>query len=397
MKLSVTVLALTLLLTTATAQTFKVFYTFHFTDGSNPNGDLIRDSAGNFYGTTQFGGNSNRGLVYKLNSSGQQTILYTFTGTTDGGIPIGRLLRDNAGNLYGITSLGGDPTCSCGTVFKLSENGSLKVLHNFKGGKDGSQNQGQPELGLVMVNGDLYGSASFGGVAGCDGNLGCGVVFKVTQSGKETVLYRFNGQANGAFPQDLIADKAGNLYGEAGGSYVHGNAGTVFKMDTTGKLTTLYTFPGGTLGFSPRWRLTRNVNGVMYGVTQFGGEAPCSLGSAGCGVVFRLSAADKESVLHIFGKQANDGEEPSGAILDVAGSLYGMTFYGGTVNSTCALGCGTIYGIRSGKYSVLYRFTGADDGWNPSGGLTKDAAGNLYGTALNGGSEGDGVVFEITP
>jgi uncharacterized repeat protein (TIGR03803 family) len=74
-----------------------------------------------------------------------------------------------------------------------------------------------------------------------------------------------------------------------------------------------------------------------------------------------------------------------------------MTFYGGTVNSTCALGCGTIYGIRSGKYSVLYRFTGADDGWNPSGGLTKDAAGNLYGTALNGGSEGDGVVFEITP
>src|SRR6202030_2250275 len=140
------VLAVTLLLiglvTGATAQTFSVFYTFNFSDGSEPNGELIRDAAGNFYGTTQFGGKSNRGLVYKLDGNSQQTILYTFTGGSDGGIPIGRLLRDSGGNLYGITSLGGDPTCSCGTVFKLASNGTLKVLHNFKGGKDGSQNQG---------------------------------------------------------------------------------------------------------------------------------------------------------------------------------------------------------------------------------------------------------------
>src|ERR1700686_4849651 len=124
-----TVLALTLLLTTATAQTFKVFYTFNFSDGSSPNGGLIRDAAGNFYGTTQFGGASNRGLVFKLDSTGHQTILYTFTGGSDGGIPIGRLIRDSGGNLYGMTSLGGDATCSCGTVFKLAKNGSLKVLH----------------------------------------------------------------------------------------------------------------------------------------------------------------------------------------------------------------------------------------------------------------------------
>ena len=397
MKLSQALLAMTLFLTTANAQTFKVLYAFSFSDGSSPNGDLIRDTAGNLYGTTQFGGTSNRGLIYKLNANGKQTILYTFTGGSDGGIPIGRLLRDPQGNLYGITSLGGDPACSCGTVFKLTTNGSLKVLHSFKGGKDGVQNQGQPELGLVMIKGNFYGSASFGGVIGCDGDLGCGLIFKVTPSGKETVLYRFTGKADGAFPQDLITDKAGNLYGETGGSYVQGNAGTVFKMNTSGKLTTLYTFPGGTVGVSPRWRLTRNANGVMYGVTQFGGKAPCPIASIGCGVAFKLDAAEKETVLHTFGKQSKDGQEPSGAPLDVAGSLYGMTFYGGIVNSTCTFGCGTIYRVGSGKYSVLYRFTGAADGWNPTGGLTADAAGNLYGTASNGGSGGNGVVFKIAP
>jgi uncharacterized repeat protein (TIGR03803 family) len=398
MKLTLPVLIIAILIAaTSSASTFKVVYSFSFSDGAFPNGSLIRDSGGNFYGTTQLGGKSNRGVVYKLDAQGKQTILYTFTGASDGGIPIGRLLRDSAGNLYGITSIDGDPTCSCGTVFKLAKSGSLTVLHTFIGGKDGAQNQGQPELGLVMIKGDLYGSASFGGVSGCDGSLGCGVIFKVTPSGKETVLYRFTGQADGGFPQDLIADKAGNLFGETGGSYMQGNGGTVFKMDTTGKLTTLYTFPGGALGVSPRWRLVRTAKGIMYGVTQFGGKSPCTLGSAGCGVVFTLNAADKESVLHIFGKQSKDGEEPSGGLLDVGGSLYGMTFYGGIVNSTCTFGCGTIYRAASGKYSVLYRFTGANDGWNPTGALTEDGAGNLYGSALDGGSGGNGVIFKLTP
>ena len=401
MKLK-TLLLMTLLftgLTAATAQTFKVFFTFNFTDGSSPNGGLITDSAGNFYGTTQFGGTSNRGLVFKLDPSGQQTILYTFTGASDGGIPIGRLIRDTAGNLYGITSLGGDPTCSCGTVFKLATNGSLKVLHAFKGGKDGSQNQGQPELGLVMVNGDLYGSASFGGVSGCDGTLGCGIVFKVTQSGKETVLHRFTGQADGAFPQDLTGDKAGNIYGATGGSYKAGNAGTIFKFDTTGKMTTLYTFPGGAAGNSPRWHLLRNASGTFHGVTQFGGDTTnCAIASAGCGVVFTVDASAKERVLHTFGKKASGGEEPSGGLFDVAGNFYGVTVYGGTVNSNCTFGCGVVYRVNnSGNFSVLYRFTGGADGGLPSGSLTEDASGNLYGATDQGGNGNNGVIYEITP
>ena len=400
MRRTLPLLLLTLLLAAVSAaQTFKVFHSFDFSDGSSPNGGLIRDSAGNFYGTTQFGGSSNRGLIFKLDAKGDETILYTFTGGSDGGIPIGRVLRDSGGNLYGITSLGGDPTCSCGTVFELTKSGTLKVLHKFTGGKDGAQNQGQPELGLVMVNGDLYGSASFGRVSGCDGSLGCGVLFKLTQSGKETVLHRFTGQADGAFPQDLISDRAGNIYGATGGSYMQGNGGTLFKLDTSGKLTTLYTFPGGADGTSPRWRLLRNASGVFHGVTQFGGNTTnCAIASAGCGVVFAVDASAKERVLNVFGKQASGGEEPSGGLLDVAGNFYGVTVYGGTVNSTCTFGCGVVYRVSSsGKYSVLYRFTGGTDGALPSGSITEDASGNLYGATDLGGKRNNGVIYEITP
>jgi uncharacterized repeat protein (TIGR03803 family) len=399
MKIKFLVLMAAILMTASSyASTFKVFYTFSFTDGSSPNGGLIQDAAGNFYGTTQFGGSSNQGIVFELNGQAQQTILYTFTGKSDGGIPIGRLIRDSSGNLYGVTSSGGDATCSCGTVFELATNGSLKVLHSFKGGKDGAQNEGQPELGLVMIKGNLYGSASFGGVSGCDGSLGCGVVFKVTPAGKETVLYRFTGQADGAFPQDLISDQAGNIYGATGGSYKQGNAGTIFKMETTGKLTTLYTFPGGATGSSPRWRLIREANGTVYGVTQFGGDTTtCALGSSGCGVVFKVTAAGKESVVYTFGKQVRNGEEPSAGLLDAKGTFFGTTFYGGTVNSTCSFGCGVTYQLTAGgKYSVLYHFTGASDGWLPSGGLTEDSSGNIYGATLLGGT-GNGVIYKIIP
>ena len=397
MKVTTTLLAITLLLTTAAiAQTFQTVYTFNGPDGVFPNGDLIRDSAGNFYGTTQFGGASNRGVVFKLTPSGQETVLYSFTGGTDGGIPIGRLLA-SGGSLYGVTALGGDPICSCGTVFQLDRNGQLTVLHSFAGGTDGAQNQGQPELGLILINGNFYGAASFGGVQGCDGTLGCGVIYQVTPDGTESVLYRFTAQADGGFPQDLIRDQAGNLYGETGGSYIAGNAGTIFKMDTAGNLKTLYTFPGGTTGTSPRWRLTHTANGLLHGVTQFGGDSTCALGSIGCGVVFSVDTTGTEKVLHTFGQKATDGEEPSGALLAAGGSFYGVTVYGGTKNATCTFGCGVVYRVTdNGGYAVLYRFTGGADGWNPSGGLTADSSGNLYGAAFLGGN-GSGVIYKIVP
>lgn len=398
MKLALNIFAITLLAATASAQTFSVFYSFNFTDGSAPNGGLILDSAGNFYGTTQFGGSFNRGVIFELSSTGEESVLYNFTGSTDGGIPIGRLIADTKGNLYGITSSGGDATCSCGTVFELTPSGTLVVLHAFLGGADGAQNQGQGELGLVMIDGNLYGSASFGGVSGCDGSLGCGVIFEVTLAGVEKVLYRFTGKADGAFPQDLITDAAGNIYGATGGSYSPGNGGTLFKMTTAGTLTTLYTFPEGAEGTSPRWRLLRTTEGTFYGVTQFGGNTTsCAIGTVGCGVAFSVNAEGKEQVLHTFGEQAGDGEEPSAGLFDAAGNGYATTFYGGTVNSICTFGCGVVARERDGKYAIIYSFTGADDGFYPSGGLAKDRSGNIYGATLDGGSGGNGVIYRIVP
>jgi hypothetical protein len=114
-------------------------------------------------------------------------------------------------------------------------------------------------------------------------------------------------------------------------------------------------------------------------------------------VVYRLDATNTETVLHTFYQQANDGEEPSGGLVNVGNLYYGVTVYGGTTNATCTFGCGVIYRVNdSGKYSVLYRFTGASDGWAPSGGLTPDGSGNLYGTAQLGGT-GLGVVYKVTP
>jgi len=102
--------------------------------------------------------------------------------------------------------------------------------------------------------------------------------------------------------------------------------------------------------------------------------------------------------MHTFGKNASNGEEPSGSLLDAKGNFFGTTFYGGTDNSTCSLGCGVIYEISAaGKYSVLYRFTGANDGFDPSGPLAEDSAGNIYGATMDGGSGSNGVIYEITP
>jgi uncharacterized repeat protein (TIGR03803 family) len=400
MRLRLALLTGTLLIATAYAQTFKVLYSFSFTDGSLPNGNLLLDAQGNLYGTTVEGGGSNRGIIFKLDSTGHLTTLYSFTGGSDGGLPIGGVIADAAGNLYGVTSLDGDPICSCGTVYKLQTDGTLTVLHAFKGGTDGAQNEGQPELGVIDVEGNLYGSASFGGVSGCDGTLGCGVVYKVTPAGEETVLYAFTAQADGAFPQNLIRDSTGNIYGETGGSYQAGNGGTIFKMDASGNLTTLFTFPEGTYGTSPRWGLVRRVDGAFFGVTQFGGSTTnCSTSSAGCGIVFAVDAQGKEFVLHSFAAQsANDGQEPSGGLINLGDTLYGSTFYGGIKNSSCTFGCGITYGVApSGKYTVLHRFTGGSDGESPWGTLSRDKAGNLYGATQTGGGTNNGAIFEITP
>jgi uncharacterized repeat protein (TIGR03803 family) len=189
-------------------------------DGGYPFTGVIRDPAGNLYGTAEFGGTSGAGVVYKVDTASQETVLYSFTGGVDGGYPeYAGVIRDSAGNLYGTTSSGG--TSGTGVVYKVDTKGQETVLHSFTGSTDGSQ----PEAGVVRDSaGNLYGTTVYGGTSGA------GVVYKVDKGGHETVLHSFTGGADGAYPwAGVIRDSAGNLYGttSSGGTK---NSGEVFEV-----------------------------------------------------------------------------------------------------------------------------------------------------------------------
>ena len=371
---------------------------------------------------SHMGGN----LIRHARSGYTELVLYRFQGGSDGSVPVGGLITDRAGDLYGTTWDGGD-TNGDGTVFKLTPDGSggysESVLYRFQGGNGADD----PVGGLVMDSaGNLYGAAA-GGIRNCALGIGCGVVFKLAPNGSggytESVLYRFQGGSDGESPRGLIMDRAGNLYGttsDGGGirncPLYDRECGVVFKLAANGSggytESVIYRFRGGTDGWLPYGRLSIDRTGNLYGTTGFGGKKTRECPHYGCGVVFKLApdggGAYTESVLYRF-RGGRDGAGPkAGLIMDRAGNLYGTTVGGGG-SSKCDGGCGTVFKLTpdgSGGYSesVLYRFTGWSNGWSPETGLILDRAGNLYGTTGLGGNNtgncspaiaGCGVVYEI--
>ncbi len=379
----------------ANAQTYSVIHSFagEPNDGSDPLGGLVQDTSGNFYGTTAHGGEFNGGTIFRLDSANVETVRYSFTGETDGFLPQGDLFLDPSGNLYGTATQGGAVDCGCGVVFKLDTSNVLTIIYSFQAGTDGAD----PAGGLVSINGVLYGTTQFGGHAGCSGSGGCGTIFKVTKTGKETILYRFTGGTDGFEPSGLIRDSAGNLYGVtiAGAN----NFGTLFKLDTANHFTVLHTFTGKADGAGPSGRLIRDVNGNIRGGTQSGGDPTCQ-----CGVIFRVDASGNFKVLHTFLARSG-GAEPLTGPLDDAGILYGSTGYGGDLNCLVqGTGCGVLFKIgNTGQYSVLHRFSGGGDGEVPTAELSLGADGGIYGTTAGGGNNttcgaiGCGTIFKYTP
>jgi uncharacterized repeat protein (TIGR03803 family) len=344
----------------ASAQTERIVYAFtgpNNGDGSGPNGGLVADSVGNLYLSTSFGGTTDAGTVVELSPSGRgsETVLYSFTGSAgdgDGAYPFGNLVIDAAGNLYGTTFYGGaqtpciSGTVGCGTVFKLAPPSvpggpwTESVIYAFQGGNDGNG----PAAGLVFDHaGNLYGTTY-----GDGGVVSDGTVYRLTPqpngSWSETVLFRFN-ESDGGQPEcNLIFDSAGNLYGttSAGGS---GGQGTVFELSPT-------------------------TNGLWT-----------------------------ETVLHNF--LGLDGSLPGfgGLVMDAAGRIAGTTSTGGQY------GGGVVFGLtppssagRAWSYGRIYSFGGqSSDGAGPQAGLTLGAGKVLYGTTSEGGSDGCGTVFQVTP
>ena len=381
----------------AEGQTFTTLYAFTGdADGAYPWAGMIRDQAGNLYGTTLYGGNLAAvckngvgcGTVFKVAPNGKETVLYAFTGGLDGGVPYGPVIGDRIGNLYGATSNAGKLSdcdgLGCGTIFKLSASGVFSVLYAFTGGVDG----GNPRGVIRNATGVLYGATSGGGA------YSHGTLFKIDASGTETVLHSFGSGTDGSDPgASPILDSAGNLLGATvvGGTL---GFGTVYKIDPTGNETMEYSFTAANGdGYGPYNASVVSNGSYLYGVTSFGGDLSCSNGN-GCGVVFKLDRNGKETVVHTF--TGLDGEEPFASLIgDPAGNLYGTTINGGT------WGFGTVFKIDAmGNFSVLHNFTNGTnghDGAYPTGALVRDAAGNLYGTTNGGGTAGFGTVFKVKP
>jgi len=296
----------------------------HFTggaDGAAPVSSLIRESDGSLYGTTAQGGGGNCfggcGTIFKLDAGGTLTTLYSFTGGGDGRNPWASLVKDAAGNFYG-TAVSGGAYSFYGTVFRLNKNHSLTTLHSFSA-KNGDG--AQPQSGVLLdSHGNLYGTTAGGG-------KGYGTIYRISKSGAETILYSFTGGNDGAAPYaGLVRDTQGNFYGAAQLGGASGTYGTVFKFDTAGKLTTLHSF-SGTDGQFPVSTLVRDKNGNLYGTT-YGNQFACQP-DYGCGTVFELDTNQKLTTLHGFTRWVDGAEPYAGLVQDSAGSLYGATQYGG--------------------------------------------------------------------
>ncbi len=367
------------------AETFRVLHDFgHGSDGVSA--DSLVNVGGTLYGTTSSGGLYEGGTFYSLTTSGSEKVLYNFTDGVAGGFPDGPLI-DVDETLYGTTSGGGDlsaPSGGYGTVYSISTRGSEKVLHSFTG----PPNDGWlPSGGLIDVNGTFYGTTQSGGAGSCYSGQGCGTVYRISRAGAEKVLYNFDRHRDGNTPSAGLIDVNGVLYGTTYFGGDHGD-GTVYRISTSGAEKVLYSFAGQPDGAWPLGALV-DVNGTLYGTTNIGGVYPVS--GSGAGTVFSITTSGKEHLLHSFGG-ARDGRSPSGRLLAVKGTLYGTTSGGGA-----GRGGGTVFSITTGgAEKVLFDFLRKRDGRSPAAGVI-DVNGTFYGTTSYGGEYGQGTAYALKP
>jgi len=374
----------------AKGATFSVLHAFQGgNDGANPQSGLIADKQGNLYGTTYAGGADNLGTLFRLAPDGTETPLVTFDSTNGQSPCLGYLIADKSGNFFGTTGAGGEN--DFGAVYTLAAAGTEQLLYSFAGTSDGYN----IEYGLVKdKSGNLYGTAYQGGPNSA------GEVYEIT-GGTKTTLWAFCSQANctdGYGPlSQLVSDRHGNLYGTTfeGGAYGYG---TVFRLSPPAKgqtqwtETVLHSFAAtvnGTIdGCYPFAGVIADKSGSLYGTT-YGCGGYTNGNSDGDGSVFKIAADGTESLLYGF-SGGNDGMNPKAPLIeDKSGNLYGTASAGGAEND------GIVFKIASdGTETILHTFTGGSDGATPYSGLHRKGPW-LYGTASAGGANGDGTVYKV--
>jgi uncharacterized repeat protein (TIGR03803 family) len=336
-------------------------------------------------------------LSLAASASETEKVIHGFQ-TNTGDTPFSTLVFDSAGNLYGTTEVGGESACGCGTVFQLTPTGGgwkYRVIHTFQGSSDGDGGYPAFTSGLVLDKaGNVYGTTVEGGASNA------GSVFEVSPNPDgawtEKIIHSFSGTPDGSSPQAGLAfDAAGNLYGTTveGGS---NGAGAVFELSPTSgggwSESVIHSFSGAD-GSEPYAPPTVDAAGNLYGTTCFGGADTV-------GTVFKLSPQSgggwAESVLYSFTGKEDGGNPQAGLLLDSSGNLDGVTFDNQTFNSYGVVFRLTPNGQGGWTESILHSFTGTD-GEDPRGPVSQDAAGNLYATTYVGGANGGGTVVELSP
>ena len=375
------------------AQTITMLESLNSADGAYPFAGLVQATNGEFYGTTYGGGANQFGAIFKVSAGGSLALVYSFcaeTNCTDGSLPRAGLMQDSNGTLYGATEGGG--TNNRGTVFKITPAGHLTVIYNFcnlAGCADGAE----PYGGLVQAsNGSLVGTTESGG------QYGFGSIFSVTPAGSFETLYSFcasTGCPDGASPAGTLVQAASGVYygtTQSGGKSANCGAyacGTVFKITGAGALTTLHSFcvkSGCPDGQAPYAGLTLASDGNLYGATPAGG-------ANANGTIFKITTAGKLTTLYSFCSQltCSDGQGPNAGLIQATdGNLYGATSSGG------AQGYGSLFSITlSGALTTLHSFDNTD-GAAPDGTLVQGTNGDFYGTTSGDGANGAGTVFGLS-
>jgi uncharacterized repeat protein (TIGR03803 family) len=407
---------LTLVITAAAPTLSQEYVVLHnFNDGSVSNegqyaSTLLASPGSGFYGVTAQGGASGLGTIFNLSATGNASV-FADLGVSSASAPQG-LVQGSDGNFYGTTEYGG--SANQGTVFMITPAGVTTLLHTFGVGtvtkEDGTvtSDGANPQGGIIQgTDGNFYGTTQFGGSA----NLG--TIFKMTPQGGVTIVHSFGDGSvanDGAQPvAALVQDADGLIYGTtlrggvtvaSSGGNIKGvgtqevDSGTVFSLSPAGMVTILHFFADGTVsndGQNPHASLV-DVGGTLYGTTTFGG-------SAGKGTIFEITAAGSETILHHFGDGSvtNDGMNPLAPLLAFTPSGGALTLFGTTQNGGAG-GEGTVFELDStNTLTILHSFDDGsvtNDGQNPLAGLALDASGNLYGTTLGGGA-GSGTMYAI--
>jgi uncharacterized repeat protein (TIGR03803 family) len=374
------------LLAGAQSATIESLYSLNASvDGSTPYSNLVQGPDGNYYGTTAQGGVNGNGTVFRVTANGVYTVLYAFQGSPDGQNPQTGLYLASDGNFYGTTARGG--SYGGGTVFRVSSTGVFTLLYTFTGGTDG----GFPNGGVIEgSDGNLYGATVSGGAINAAGFTGYGTIFQMTPDGVLTTVYTFTGgDADGAAPYaGLVQGSDGFLYGTGNNDEV-GNTqyevGNVFKVSKTGAFTNLYHFKGGNDGGNPDGGLVEGPDGSFYGSTHNYGLYANDDDDTGQGVLYKISPTGEFTTLYEFTGQADSGRPEGTLAYGSDGNLFGTTTNSpqGTLFRLTPSGGFTTLGLL-GNYaeSLAGPIVGSD--------------GNLYGTTDNGGANGNGMIFKAT-